>query len=615
MNVKWYILFLFLIASIGNAHAHALEDTTQLKSIYDRCLDFNESNLDSMIWYANHIDTRAKELSFRSGKVLSDRLRGIHADLSENYEEAASWFLASLEEARRLKVQEYESAALSDLAILYSRIKQPDKALKMYLQCLDIAIEKNELVGLITTYTNLGGIYSSLKMHSDAILCLRKALQLSGTLEGKYDLGTLYNNLGNEHFKSRNLDSALYYFRLNQHEHEKTNDASSQWLDYLNLADVFIEKEKFDSAKFYADKSLKLANKIGATSKRADSYAVFAKLYERKNDYASAYTYIKQWHSLDTSLVNLQTNQRIADLQEKYNSQKRESENRLLAADLKTNKLQRNWFIILAFALLTIALLTATALVSKRKANQKLDAINKITIEQNKKLAELNQEKNSLISIVSHDLSAPFVNIMMWGQLLQTDAQNLTSEQKTALDRMIQSSVKGENLIRTILDVEKSEISSNLLELKHTDIYQSLVQISTQFAARAKKKCIEVILSSEGSNFTVMTDPSMVERILDNLISNAIKFSPAGSKVWLHIQEQANGEQVVVVRDEGIGIPADEIHLIFSKYSNISSAPTDGENSNGLGLSIVKRLVDELNGEIICKSEAGIGTSFSVTFR
>jgi len=106
----------------------------------------------------------------------------------------------------------------------------------------------------------------------------------------------------------------------------------------------------------------------------------------------------------------------------------------------------------------------------------------------------------------------------------------------------------------------------------------------------------------------------LVHRIVENLVSNAIKFSPQGRNVWVAISEE--GDMVhIKVRDEGQGIEEDELPLLFSKYSKLSSKPTAGEASTGLGLSIVKRIVEELNGKIYCESEAGKGSLFTVILK
>ena len=102
--------------------------------------------------------------------------------------------------------------------------------------------------------------------------------------------------------------------------------------------------------------------------------------------------------------------------------------------------------------------------------------------------------------------------------------------------------------------------------------------------------------------------------MLDNLLSNAIKYTSTGKNVWISVSEEKDAVSIRV-RDEGVGIPAEELPHLFSKYSKISSRPTAGESSTGLGLAIVKRICEELNGKISCESSLGKGSVFTVVLK
>jgi signal transduction histidine kinase len=101
---------------------------------------------------------------------------------------------------------------------------------------------------------------------------------------------------------------------------------------------------------------------------------------------------------------------------------------------------------------------------------------------------------------------------------------------------------------------------------------------------------------------------------MDNLLSNAIKFSLPGKNIFVEMKEQAQNV-LVSVRDEGPGIEADEMKTLFSKYGKTSVRPTAGETSTGLGLSIVKRIMQELNGDVSCQSTLGVGSVFTITLK
>lgn len=612
--MKYYLLLGILITCV-RSFAQQVVDTNQLKNLYDRCLDFSEDKIDSIDYYADFISKEADLLKYNRGNVLSLRLKGIYEDLSNNYEKAIEYYLQSLQAARLIKAPEYELAALSDLAIAYFAIREPEKAKEFYLQCARMTEGDGKIPSLINTYNNLAVIYTQLKQYDSSRILLEKAVQLGRPLErrGLISLSSTYNNLGNLFFKEKKFDDALPYFHQNLVLHKDGNDLSDLWVDKLNLADVFIEKHQFDSATFYAEGAMALAQRLQSKSKEADSYSILAKLAEYRGDYKKAYQYIKEWYSLDTAIVHSDTYKTIAALQERFHAKEREAENKLLQEKIEKETIRTRELTLVSVALGIIGLLIAIGFVIKRNAHRRLKETNDLITQQNAKLSELNYEKNSLISIVSHDLNTPFATIQIWGQVLQDDFDRLTEEQQKAMNRILQAGLYGERLIRQILDVERADIGNHKMQLEKFDLRAFTEEMVDNFKPMAQKK--RIVLHTEiGKKLFILSDRYLVSRICENLLSNAIKYTPQGRNVWLHLNEDQDTISIKI-RDEGVGIDKEELPYLFSKYSKLSSRPTDGEASNGLGLSIVKRLVEEINGRITCESEVGKGSVFTVLLK
>jgi len=193
----------------------------------------------------------------------------------------------------------------------------------------------------------------------------------------------------------------------------------------------------------------------------------------------------------------------------------------------------------------------------------------------------------------------------------QAGVSNFSDDQKKALYRIQSSADNGEMLIRNILYIEKEEINSHTLTLEQLDVDGFLEDVIQIYHQRAKQKEIRIDYQSPGKPVYILSDRYIVNRICENLLSNAIKFTPRGKRVWVVLEEDEDGI-IVKIKDEGVGIAAEDIPYLFSKYRKISSMPTEGEYSTGLGLSIVKRLVEELNGKIVCESEPGKGSTFTI---
>ena len=584
--------------------------------MYDRCLDFSEDKIDSIHYYAEYIAKEASQLKFNKGNVLSLRLHGIYEDLSNNYEKAIEYYLQSLEAARLIHAPEYEMAALSDLAIAYFAIREPEKAKEFYLQCARLSELDGKIPSLVNTYNNLAVIYTQLKQYDSSHLLLNRAIQLGKILDrqGKLSLSSTYNNLGNLYFKEKKFDEALPYFWQNLIRHNNDGDYSGLWVARLNVADIYIEKHQFDSAAKYAQSAMELAQKLESKSKEADTYSILAKLYEYQGKYNKAYEYIKKWYSLDTAILHSETYNTIAALQERFHAGEREAENKLLQEKVEKETIRTRELTLVAVGLAIIGILIAIGFVIKRNAHRRLQETNDLIIQQNEKLSELNYEKNSLISIVSHDLNTPFATIQIWGQVMQNDIARLSPDQQKAMNRILQAGLYGERLIRQILDVEREDVGSHKLQLEQFDLRAFIEEMVDNFTPMAEKKNISLHAVATNKKLVILSDRYLVGRICENLLSNAIKYTSQGKNVWMSIYDE-HDQIGIKVRDEGVGIEKEELPYLFSKYSKISSRPTDGEASNGLGLSIVKRIVEEINGRIMCESQIGIGSVFTVLLK
>jgi signal transduction histidine kinase len=588
-----------------------------VKRVYDHALDLSEAQVDSIAYYADYINHIALKEQYPMAKVLSLRLYGWYYENKADYRRAIDYYLQTLSEGRRLGDIELEVKALTDLAAIYTDdMKQPVKAKEVYLECASLNKQRGDAQSLLSTYINLGAIYDEMGLHDSALVFLQEGLRIGKPLEkqGRTDLDNLYNNLGNNYYYRKDFDQCLVYFRNNYEHHRAQQDTAAIWTDVINMADAYSEKGQYDSAGEYADLAMALARQIRSRSKESYTYQILSKLHLHRGDYKKAFEYQRKWYELDTALVNGETYKAIAEMEAKYEARQRENETLLLQSEIIQQKFHNRIMMIMALSLLLIAIAAALAFMTKRKVNNKLQATNDLMMRQNERLSELNYEKNSLISIVSHDLSTPFASIGMWSQLLQSGQDNLTPEQKKALSRIEQATTYGEKLIRHILDVEKAQTNQHKMQLENLDLKIFAESIIEDFLPVAVKKNIRLHLDCSSKSLYFLSDRQLLSRMLENLLSNAIKYTTAGKNVWMSVSEEKDAISIKV-RDEGVGIEQDELPHLFAKYSKISSQPTNGELSTGLGLAIVKRIVEELNGQISCESQVGYGSVFTVVLK
>ena len=595
-------------------------DSARIRKIYYHAMKLTEAGADSIGYYAGYIGHIYDTEHWAEARVMSLRLFGYYNENKANYPRAVDYYLQALEAARRSAFIEHQTRILADLAAVYTQdMKQPGKAKEIYQECVRLNRQLGDAHSLVNSYINLGAIYNRLGLYDSALILLNEGLRIGRPLEqkGKEDLTTLYNNLGNTYYYLKKFDQSIVYFR-NNYNHDLAGHSPSKqadvWLDVLNMADSYSEEAAYDSAVKYGDMALQLARELGSKSKESDSYQVLAQLYQHRGDYKKAWEYQRDWYSLDTALVNADTYKAIAELQEKYQARERDNEKLLLESEINKQNFHYRIVLIMAISLLLIAIAAAVSFMVKRRANRQLQATNDHIIRQNERLSELNYEKNSLISIVSHDLSTPFASISMWQQLLLNEKSNLTASQQKALERIAQATNYGEKLIRHILDVEKVQTNQHKVRLENLDLRIFAESHLDNFIPVAASKNVRLHLECPTRSLYFLSDPQLLGRMLDNLLSNAIKYTETGKNVWMSVSEDRDAVSIKV-RDEGVGIVPDELPHLFSKYSKISSKPTNGEASNGLGLSIVKRICEELNGQISCESAVGEGSVFTVILK
>ena len=230
--------------------------------------------------------------------------------------------------------------------------------------------------------------------------------------------------------------------------------------------------------------------------------------------------------------------------------------------------------------------------------------------DSNKELLYLNNLKNKFLGIAAHDLRNPLTSIRGLSEILIGKAFGpLTADQEEYLSIINTTSDEMLSLVNDLLDV--SVIESGKLELRTApgSLKETLEERIKIIAVIAERKGIVIKLDAAPVPDAVF-DNNRISQVVDNLVSNAIKFSPANSTIHITVAEAGNGVRVSI-RDEGPGIPPEERVRLFGEFQRLSVQPTAGEKSTGLGLAIVKKIIDAHKGVLEVESEVGKGSTFS----
>jgi len=242
--------------------------------------------------------------------------------------------------------------------------------------------------------------------------------------------------------------------------------------------------------------------------------------------------------------------------------------------------------------------------------NNELVNIQRELSKKNRELDALNKLKNEFLGIAAHDLRSPLAVIIGYSQYVLDETKGILSENHVAMvDAILTSSRFMLNLLNDLLDVsaiESGNLNLNLDKINLVKVVKRNVELNNVIS---QKKNIEIRLTHPEAIPDIVCDGGKIEQVLNNLISNAVKFSMPGTTVDVSIQ--MNGTDVVVsVADQGPGIPETELDKLFKPFVTTSVQSTAGEKSTGLGLSIVSNLVLGHKGKIWVNSKLGEGSTF-----
>ncbi len=232
---------------------------------------------------------------------------------------------------------------------------------------------------------------------------------------------------------------------------------------------------------------------------------------------------------------------------------------------------------------------------------------------QAKELEDLNKLQADFVAMVAHDLRSPLTTITSAAALLEGGILgSITEEQKTWVRKIESNARNMVALVNDFLDISKIEAGRIELIKEKIDLYQFVRSNLENYQPLAKSKNISLVSRLEPGIPQVSADPRRLEQVISNLLSNAIKFTPHGKEI--EVGARNGGQEVDLwVKDNGIGIPADEIGQLFEKYRQTRSGKVSAQKGTGLGLAICKMIVEAHGGKISVESEPGNGARFTVT--
>ena len=261
----------------------------------------------------------------------------------------------------------------------------------------------------------------------------------------------------------------------------------------------------------------------------------------------------------------------------------------------------------------------STSMSRDNQLYEELSRLNNELINRERELARktaalerLAAEKARLVAIAAHDLRNPLTVIASYADLLRIDGA-VDGEHLLDVEEISRSARFMSELVEEMLDSSRVESGYVDLDLQEIDLVNAARHAARINQMRADRKQIQISFAPRVESAPIRADAVKLRQIINNLVVNAIKFSPPRSTVTIRV-DSGNGKPVLEVADEGVGIPSAKLSTIFEPFSTLGSSGTAGEKSTGLGLAIVKQLVGLHGGVVEVESEVGRGSVFRVIF-
>lgn len=599
-------------------------------------------------------------------------------DFLASYREALSNYGLALDHAEKTSNKPLQANILNSLGVTLANIGNYRDALEKYLAAAKISSELGASRYYAGILNNIGAVYQQLSQYRESDKYFDQFLEVARKLDDKYFITVGLINKGENYKLSKEYNRALGQFIEVIKILEKMGDNRGLSLSFTNLGDIYRYQGNFKQSEFAYNKSLTLAESIKnkdlmqkplmglveleimmgsfaeaeknmnkanvlatATNSKQALTQIFlnrSKLDSARRDFKNAYLWHQSYTRLKDSLLNVQNTKQIIQMRELYESEKKDkeilrlNEARHLESVNRTHE-ERMFNMVSLFSGLIILILIFWLLVSSRYskrlkkeknrttlANHELERMvrtievqKNILAQKNESLQELHNEKDGLIGIVAHDLRSPLNRIQGLSMLLPL-CGNLNQEQTELTAKIKTICDSGAALIQDILDINHFESSENLACTKFELNHFFSDSISNYNMLLQQKNLAIVFEQDTHKEIYLNTDQGFLSRIIDNLMTNAIKFSPKDRKIYIGLRNDFEANNVKIeISDEGPGFMADDLQHLFKKFKRLSAKPTNGEASTGLGLSIVKNLVERLKGEIAIENRAGRGACFVIT--
>ena len=491
-----------------------------------------------------------------------------------------------------------------DLGVAYNRIGEHKKAIDLFSQNINVAIDQG--YDKIKNYSYYGLIdsYSQIENYEECIgLCVKVINQKED--EKNSEIGYLYNSLGNAYLMTNKQDSAIYYFKKGLTISNEKDDTKGVHDSYVGIADFYIENKEYDSAEKYYRMAIDVETYIPNPKLNQD----LSNLYHAREDYENAYLYLSKFNKNSTAEdFDKQADIRLAaNLLEEANTYKQTTEREIDERKRERNKL----YSTLIGALCLITLITFILFYIQKK-KKKIAKLNEIITDKNKQLntAILNQNESikyleNFAAVAAHDLKAPIRTASSFALLLKRSHSDFDDKSIEYLNFITSSVSQLSTMIDDLLNLSK--IGTNLPAEEPVDLNVIVEKVKSLLFDMTSKSRSQIIIAKNLP--TVSGHQSLLIPLFQNLIKNSIVHNKTENDSIITIDYRIQNHELyeIIVSDNSGGIPDYILPTLFDLFSS-----SDKNSGNGIGLAICKKIISYYGGDIWVKVEPH-GSTFHFT--
>ena len=537
----------------------------------------------------------------RESKIEGDKLSGllyrysVMATYAGDYDSAISALDETLIQTEEYPNDVLRARVLMQTGTIYFFQKKWDDALYFYQQALNAAEKLKNKAGISIAYNNIANIHQKQQQPEKAFAYYSNALEIQRELADSAAMCNCLMNIASNHLEQNQLKEVSAPLNEALDIATKIGDNEIIALCYMHLGVLFSKTGEMNKVAGMLKQAEELSLDTGYERVRQEILHTASDIYFEAGQYKPAYEYLKKSEALSDSLMNRQMLEKTQEFEIRYRSKENESEVALYKLKLKTLH-QQQTFLAVILLLLTILVVS---LIINRKRNRK----------QNRKLNDLNETKDKLFSIISHDLKSPAIAQKVAIDTMIKHAEKYDVETLMMLTSFNNAAESQLTLLHNLLNWANIQTGKMTYTPMPFKLCESIAKSVELYAVSAKNKRIQIVCDMP-ENCMVRADRQMINTVIRNLLNNAVKFSNADEVIRVAISCNDNHTRVSII-DTGVGITQQQIDDLLVKGKSTSKDGTRGEKGSGLGLIICKELLEKNNSQLEIESYESKGTTFS----